>query len=39
MKSYPHAYAWRLNLHAEPPCVSMRVNAKMGANKIAGTSY
>jgi len=22
---YPHAYAWRLRVDTEPPCVSMRV--------------
>src|SRR5580704_11933406 len=25
---YPHAYAWRLSIHPEPPCVSMRVEEK-----------
>ena len=26
---YPHAYAWRLSADAEPPCVSMRVDASI----------
>src|ERR1700722_5677716 len=36
---YPHAYAWRLSVDTEPPCVSMRVDANISANRIAGTAY
>ena len=36
---YPHAYAWRLGVDTEPPCVSMRVDASISANRIAGTAY
>src|SRR5580704_3388143 len=36
---YPHTYAWRLRVDTEPPCVSMRVDASISANRIAGTAY
>jgi hypothetical protein len=35
----PHAYAWRLKMDTEPPCVSMRVDASISANRVAGTAY
>jgi len=36
---YPHANAWRLRIQPEPPCVSMRVDAKDLDIEMAGTAY
>jgi len=36
---YPHAYAWRLRVDTEPPCVSMRVELKDFNIEMTGTAY